>query len=218
MHDLKSLPASLLEPGLWVEVPTEASGGWGWRLLRSLVHRAEESYLEGEGWTWSCPSDHLLLTSSKGPLPVAPRVTVPGWDSYFLTIAGAVALRAKCRRRQVGAVVVSEENRILATGYNGFPAGVADCLEGACPRGVSTPSLVAPDSSYEMPGTVGYCPSLHAEVNALAHARTDARGSTIYITDKPCPGCQKHLAAAGVVLAVWPQGSLVPLDLYRQSH
>ncbi|WP_207203789.1 deoxycytidylate deaminase [Actinomyces minihominis] len=58
---------------------------------------------------------------------------VPTWDEYFLQIAHAVAARAKCTRRKVGAVIVLDR-RIIATGYNGAPPGEVDCLEGACPR------------------------------------------------------------------------------------
>ena len=63
----------------------------------------------------------------------SPRV-VPDWDDYSLGIADAVARRAKCTRRAVGAVLV-HDRRIIATGYNGAAPGRPDCLEGACPRG-----------------------------------------------------------------------------------
>ena len=47
----------------------------------------------------------------------------PNWDEYFLGIAAAVAQRADCERRQVGAVVIGPDHRIVGTGYNGAPAG-----------------------------------------------------------------------------------------------
>lgn len=53
----------------------------------------------------------------------ASRTTRPDWDDYFLGVADAVAVRADCRRRQVGAVIVSEDRRIISTGYNGRPRG-----------------------------------------------------------------------------------------------
>lgn len=43
----------------------------------------------------------------------------PTWQEYFLTIADAVSARADCTRRKVGCVIVDEDHRILATGYNG---------------------------------------------------------------------------------------------------
>lgn len=61
---------------------------------------------------------------------------------------------------------------------------------------------------YDRPGTAGFCIAIHAEVNALLFAGRDTRGATAFITDEPCPGCRKALAAAGIVRAVWPDGSL----------
>lgn len=135
-------------------------------------------------------------------------ITVPGWDDYFLGIAVAVAARAKCRRRRVGAVLVSEDRRIIATGYNGAAPGHPDCLQDACPRGRLGYDQIPGLGDYDRPGTPGFCIAIHAEVNALLFATRDTRGATAYITDEPCPGCRKALAAAGIVRAVWPQGEL----------
>lgn len=117
----------------------------------------------------------------------------PDWDTYFMTVAVAVSTRADCRRRWVGCVIVDSDHRIIATGYNGAPAGEPGCLSGACPRGLMT---------YEQqPGiTASYdnCISIHAEANALLYARTSCKGATAYITDPPCPACRKLLKGAGV--------------------
>lgn len=60
----------------------------------------------------------------------------PDWDTYFLGIAKAVAARADCTRRRIGAVIVDADHRIISAGYNGAPPGKPGCLsEGACPRG-----------------------------------------------------------------------------------
>ena len=132
--------------------------------------------------------------------------TVPGWDDYFLGIAQAVSRRAKCTRRTVGAVIV-HDRRIIATGYNGAAPGRPDCLEGACPRGKLGYDAVPGLGDYDRPGTPGFCIAIHAEVNARLFATRDTKGATAYITDPPCPGCRKALAAAGIVRAVWPGGS-----------
>lgn len=130
---------------------------------------------------------------------------VPGWDDYFLGIAAAVSARAKCTRRRVGAVLTID-HRIIATGYNGAAPGEPDCLQGACPRGQLGYDEVPGLGDYDRPGTVGFCIAIHAEVNALLFATRDTKGATAYLTDPPCPGCRKALAAAGVVRAVWPEG------------
>ncbi|MDR1355604.1 MAG: dCMP deaminase family protein [Propionibacteriaceae bacterium] len=130
---------------------------------------------------------------------------VPSWDEYFLMLAKTVSARAKCVRRQVGAVLVVDK-RIIATGYNGAAPGRPDCLEGACPRGLLGYDVVPAFSDYDMPGTPGFCVAIHAEVNALLFATRDTQGGVAYITDEPCSGCRKALAAAGISRAVWPEG------------
>lgn len=128
-------------------------------------------------------------------------MTRPGWDSYFLGIAEAVADRADCSRRRFGAVLV-KERRIVATGYNGAPAGDPGCLSGACPRGRMTETEVPPGSSYDT--GLGSCIAVHAEANALLYGdRGDVRGSTLYLWGShgeypPCEGCRRLLRAAGV--------------------
>lgn len=114
----------------------------------------------------------------------------PSWDTYFLTIARAVAARADCRRAQHGAVI-TRHNRIIATGYNGSPSGGASCLAGECPRGLLSGDELAHNSA-----DYSNCVALHAEQNAIAYARE--RGDTIYITGAPCDMCGKLIKAAGI--------------------
>lgn len=125
----------------------------------------------------------------------------PDWDTYFLNIARVVASRADCTRRQVGAVIVDDQHRIISTGYNGAAAGAPGCASaGACPRGHSD---VAPGSSYDT--GAGSCIAIHAEANALLYAdghRT--RGATLYCTDEPCDGCARLIAGAGITRVVYP--------------
>lgn len=125
----------------------------------------------------------------------------PGWDRYFLDIAKVVSTRADCRRRQVGCVIVDENHRIISTGYNGAPAGDPGCLDGNCPRGLLSYEEAKEFSNYDT--GPGKCISIHAEVNAVIYARRDLRGCTAYITDKPCPTCDKVLRGAGIKRIVW---------------
>lgn len=126
----------------------------------------------------------------------------PDWDQYFLDICDAVGQRADCRRRKAGAVIV-KDNRIVATGYNGAPAGKPGCLDGACPRGLLDGDQVAAYSSYDT--GPGACISIHAEGNALLHSEYErVRGGTIYTTPgRPCLGCAKLVAGSGLVRVVW---------------
>lgn len=128
-----------------------------------------------------------------------------GWDDYFLGIAEAVAKRADCTRRQVGAVLVDQHHRIISTGYNGAPSGRPGCLtDGACPRGQQSTEAVAPRSSYDT--GLGSCIAVHAEANALLYADGwKAKGATLYCTDRPCDGCQRLIDALAVRV-VWLRG------------
>jgi dCMP deaminase len=128
----------------------------------------------------------------------------PGWDDYFLGIAHSVSARADCTRRRVGAVLV-KDNRIVATGYNGAPAGDSGCLEGACPRGQLSYEELQEHSDYER--GPGRCISIHAEVNTLLYSSLDdRRGAVLYITDAPCPACMKVIRGSGVARAHWTDG------------
>jgi dCMP deaminase len=124
------------------------------------------------------------------------------WDEWALGIAEAVAKRADCARRQVGAVILDPEHRIIATGYNGYPSGMPGCAsEGACPRGRQDYAAVPAGASYT--ATSSRCDALHAEENAVLHARQSLRGCWIYVTHEPCPNCTRYLAGSGLAGAVW---------------
>lgn len=126
------------------------------------------------------------------------------WDEWGLDIAEATAGRADCSRRQVGAVIVSRDNRVVATGYNGAPAGVPGCAsEGACPRARS--GVEALVTSYDT--GAGACIALHAEQNATLRASwADMEGATMYVTCEPCPGCLRTITGTPVERVVWPEG------------
>ena len=48
------------------------------------------------------------------------------WDEYFMGVASLAALRSKDPNTQVGACIVSDDNKILSMGYNGLPVGCSD--------------------------------------------------------------------------------------------
>ena len=119
------------------------------------------------------------------------RFTRPDSDEYFLKIASVVAERSTCRRHHVGAVAVRDKH-ILATGYNGAPSGLKDCLELGCLRDeLSIPS----GTRHEI------CRGIHAEQNVIIQASlhgVSLGGSTIYATHTPCNLCAKMLVNAKI--------------------
>ncbi len=119
------------------------------------------------------------------------KVTRPNIDEYFLKIASVVAERATCRRHHVGAVAVKDKH-ILATGYNGAPAGLKDCLELGCLRDeMKIPS----GTRHEI------CRGIHAEQNAIIQASlhgVSVEGATVYVTHSPCVLCAKMLVNAKI--------------------
>jgi dCMP deaminase len=128
----------------------------------------------------------------------------PGWDLYFLSIAGAVAARGDCRRRQVGAVLVRPDRTIASTGFNGTAPGGLSCLDGECPRAFTD---VEPGSSYD--SGPGVCVATHAEANCLLFSREDTKGFVMYLTTAPCGGCERLLRSARLSRVVWPDGGWV---------
>lgn len=120
------------------------------------------------------------------------------WDEYFLQVAKAVSLRADCTRSSVGAVLVDDSHRIVASGYNGAPPGAPGCLSGACPRGRLSYEDLPAESSYSN------CIAIHAERNAILYANPEERsGTTLYVTRRPCVDCKELLLVEGIVRVVW---------------
>ena len=116
----------------------------------------------------------------------------PSWHQYFLTITRQVAERSTCTRAKVGAVIVRDKN-ILATGYNGSPAGLPHCTEVGCLIYTSrTPSGETEENCFR---------TIHAEINAIAQAAKNGasiRDADIYITHTPCIHCLKVLINTGI--------------------
>jgi dCMP deaminase len=115
----------------------------------------------------------------------------PTWDQYFLNIANVVAGRSTCLRRQVGALVVKDK-RILTTGYNGAPRGLAHCYDTGCLRDKAG---AASGTTHEL------CRGLHAEQNAILQAAlhgVSIDGGVMYSTHQPCVLCTKMVINAGL--------------------
>ena len=105
------------------------------------------------------------------------------WDEYFMGIAMLAARRSKDPNTQVGACIVSQDNIIISTGYNGMPKGCSD-----------------DEYPWEREGAQTKYPYVvHAELNAILNASgRDLRGSRIYVALFPCNECAKAIIQSGV--------------------
>jgi dCMP deaminase len=116
----------------------------------------------------------------------------PSWNQYFMTITRQVAERSTCLRAKVGAVIVRDRS-ILATGYNGSPAGLPHCSEVGCLIYESrTPDGEIEQNCYR---------TIHAEINAITQAARNGnaiRDADIYVTHTPCIHCLKVLINTGI--------------------
>lgn len=115
-----------------------------------------------------------------------------------MQVADTIALRSRCDSRQVGAVVVTAQNRLVSSGYNGPPTGYP------APDDQTCSSFCLRRQSGSQPLSYGFsCPSVHAEANALVFAdRSTYAGGTIYVTASCCADCAKLVANSGVARAV----------------
>ena len=119
------------------------------------------------------------------------------WDQYFMEIAHQVATRSTCLRRQVGAVAVSKDNRILGTGYNGALPGAPHCDKTGCLRD----QLKIPSGQRQE-----ICRAQHAEANICNFAARHGvalDGATIYVTSRPCTTCVKAMATSGIKRVIY---------------
>lgn len=117
----------------------------------------------------------------------------PDWDSYFMSLAYFISTRSSCSDRMTGAVLVANKT-IIATGFNGAPRGVTDCLK--------KNDCIRENRDKSKGKDYHNCYAAHAEVNALAnHALmggSSTLGSTLYSTVYPCTDCARQLINAGI--------------------
>lgn len=115
------------------------------------------------------------------------------WNEYFLDIAKTCSTRSNCFRAKVGAVIVGDDKKIKATGYNGTPSKVISCYElGKCYR---IENNIPSGTRYET------CRSIHAEQNAIIQAGQDrCQDGTMYIYghDFICILCKRFIVQAGI--------------------
>lgn len=129
----------------------------------------------------------------------------PSWDEYFSDIASLVATRSNCISRKVGAVI-TVDNQIISTGYNGSPKGLYHCADhGGCLRKINK---IESGTRQEV------CRAVHAEQNAIISAAVKGvsiKGGTLYVNTYPCSICTRMIINAEIKRIVYISNYSDPL-------
>ena len=129
------------------------------------------------------------------------------WDEYFMGIAELSALRSKDPSTQVGACIVSADNKILSMGYNGFPKGCSDDI-------FPWTKIQAEHDPYN----AKYVYVTHAELNAILNYRGGSLdGAKIYVNLFPCNECAKAIIQAGIKTLVYREDKYADTPSVRAS-
>lgn len=112
------------------------------------------------------------------------------WDEYFMGVSLLSGMRSKDPGTQVGACIVSEDNKILSMGYNGFPIGCSD-----------------EEFPWEREGEfldTKYAYVTHSELNAILNYRGGSlQGAKIYVSLFPCNECAKAIIQSGIRTVIY---------------
>lgn len=105
------------------------------------------------------------------------------WDKRFIALSHSIAAWSKDKKKIVGAIIVDEDRRVIATGYNGIPQGCSDSDE----------------SRHIKPKKLYYFE--HAERNAIfscAKSGIKTKGCTMFLTWHPCADCARAIIQSGI--------------------
>ncbi len=112
------------------------------------------------------------------------------WDEYFMGVAKLSGMRSKDPNTQVGACIVSPDNKILSMGYNGFPIGCSDDVFSWAREGDPLENK--------------YFYTTHSELNAILNYRGGSlEGAKIYVSLFPCNECAKAIIQAGIRTVIY---------------
>lgn len=117
------------------------------------------------------------------------RTDYLSWDEFFMGVAMLSAQRSKDPSTQVGACIVSPDNKIVSTGYNGFPRGCGDDVFPWSRDGGMLQSK--------------YAYVVHAELNAILNSGGPVRGCRIYVALFPCNECAKAIVQSGITSIIY---------------
>lgn len=128
-------------------------------------------------------------------------------EDCFALEALLTSLRSKDPNCQVGAVLVSSDNRILSTGYNGAPCGISD-----------------EEFPWQKEGDfldTKYAFVVHAEKNAIFGYTGDGaklKGAKLYTTLFPCNECMKAIIQSGITEVIYLDNHNPDKDIYEASR
>lgn len=136
------------------------------------------------------------------------RKNVPSKANVYMAMAKLISKRSKDPNTQVGAIIVSKDDRILSVGYNGFPNGCSDdefpwARSAKCEYNTKYPYVV------------------HAELNAILNFRGDNKafeGSTLYVTLFPCHECAKAIIQSGITRIVYLDNKYQDTEDFKESN
>ena len=130
---------------------------------------------------------------------VTKRDNYIGWDSYFMGVAMLSAQRSKDPNTQVGACIVSKDNKILSVGYNGAPNGYND-------------EHMPWDREGDFINTK-YAYVCHAELNAILNNKGSVlENARIYVDLFPCNECAKAIIQSGIKEIVYKSDKYIGTD------
>lgn len=132
------------------------------------------------------------------------RTDYISWDEYFMGVALLAGMRSKDPHTQVGACIVSDDNKILSMGYNGFPSGCSD-----------------EDFPWDREGDpleTKYPYVTHSELNAILNYRGGSlEGTKLYVSLFPCNECAKAIIQAGIKTVVYDSDKYEGTPMNRAS-
>jgi dCMP deaminase len=127
------------------------------------------------------------------------------WDEYFMGVSILSGKRSKDPSTQVGACIVDDDNRIVATGYNGAPRGIDD-----------------EDFPWAREGDfldTKYAYVCHAELNAILNASKESlRNCTIYVALFPCNECAKSIIQSGIKKVIYLSDKYMDVPAFIASR
>lgn len=174
--------------------------------LKKCIERADYTFTnEGTLDELFVQIDAALRDIDAKSKNVSKREDYISWDEYFMGVSILSGKRSKDPSTQVGACIIDEEKKIIATGYNGAPRGIDD-----------------EDFPWAREGDfleTKYAYVCHAELNAILNAtRESLRNCTIYVALFPCNECAKSIIQSGIKKVVYLSDKYMDVPAFIASR